>query len=461
MLISFARKRILAAALVASAALFIASTIASTAKAQEVDFAAQGLTPLGSEQKGNADGSIPPWKGGITRPPAGWSVGEDHVDPYADDKPLFTITPANYQQYRKFLTPGQQDMFRRFASYKMPIYPSHRSCALPQSVYRATAQNAARARLAEDGNGLEGALMGVPFPLPKSGLEAVRNHHFHYHGTSLTAKVSGANVYPNGRVTRIVRDDKRYHYYADPATASPQALNNAQYIWMGVWSAPSRAAGRGFSMTNTINQVRQPRPGFFYRPDVRKTVRATASSTEYDAPVTSAAGLRVSDNIFIYTGSPDRYQWQLKGKREMYIPYNAYRASQRSVAFKDMLTPNHLNPEFLRYEKHRVWVVEGTLKPSFGHVYHKRVFYLDEDSWIIVLADLYDSRGNLMRMQEGFVKNYYEIPACVAEFDVIYDLPTGRYNTDNMKNEFGPANLDAKLSPRDFGATALRRAVSR
>ena len=425
------------------------------------DFAAQGLTPMGSEQKGNADGSIPPWKGGITRPPAGWRAGQDHADPYGDETPLFTITAANYRQHRAFLTPGQQDMFRRFPSYKMPIYPSHRSCALPAHVYRATAQNAVRARLAENGNGLSGALMGVPFPQPKSGLEAVRNHHFHYRGVGITAAVTGANVYPNGRITRIVREDRRYHYYADPATPAPSALNNAQYIWMAVWKAPTRAAGRGFSMTNTINQVRQPRPGFFYRPDVRKAVRAVSSSAEYDAPLNTAAGLRVSDNIFIYTGSPDRYDWQLKGKRELYVPYNAYRASTRQVKMKELLTPNHLNPDFLRYEKHRVWVVEGTLKPQFGHVYHKRVFYLDEDSWIILLADLYDAKGALTRLQEGFVKNYYDVPACIADFDVIYDLPTGRYNVDNMKIEFGPANLKAAVGPKDFGATALRRAIAR
>lgn len=426
-----------------------------------VDFAAQGLTPLGSEQKGNADGSIPPWTGGITRPPAGWSAGEDHADPYGDERPLFTITPANHRQYRAFLTPGQQEMFRRFASYRMPVYPAHRSCALPAEVYRATAQNAARAQLTEDGNGLSGARMGVPFPQPKSGLEAVRNHQFHYRGVGIAATITGANVYPNGTISRIVREDRRYHYYADPAIASPDALNNAQYIWMAVWKAPPRSAGRGFSMTNTINQVREPRPGFFYRPEVRKAVRATPSSAEYDAPLNTAAGLRVSDNIFIYTGSPDRYRWQLKGKRELYVPYNAYRASSRSLKLAELLTPNHLNPDLLRYEKHRVWVVEGVLKPQFGHLYHKRVFYLDEDSWIILLADLYDAKGELVRMQEGFVKNYYELPACIADFDAIYDLPTGRYNMDNMKIEFGPANLQAPLSPKDFGAAALRRAIAR
>ena len=52
---------------------------------------APDLTPLGGERAGNAEGTIPEWTGGITEPPAGYTVGEHHRDPFAGDRPLFVI----------------------------------------------------------------------------------------------------------------------------------------------------------------------------------------------------------------------------------------------------------------------------------------------------------------------------------------------------------------------------------
>ena len=72
------------------------------------------LTPVGAERAGNADGSIPPWTGGLTEFPAGYVEGERLVDPFADEEPLFTITAENVDQYADKLTPGQIAMFKRY-----------------------------------------------------------------------------------------------------------------------------------------------------------------------------------------------------------------------------------------------------------------------------------------------------------------------------------------------------------
>ena len=77
-------------------------------------------------------------------------------------------------------------------------------------------------------------------------------------------------------------------------------------------------------------------------------------------------------------------------------------------------------------------------------------------------SDLFDQNNILTHGQFGFIKNYYEHPACIQDFDVLYELGSGRYNVDNLKLEYGPANLnDPDVTSRIFGAGALRRSGSR
>jgi hypothetical protein len=77
------------------------------------------LTPIGAEKAGNADGSIPAWTGGQTTAVPGFVPGGHYPDPYADDRPLFTITAANAQQYRDKLSPGQLALLQRYPTWKM------------------------------------------------------------------------------------------------------------------------------------------------------------------------------------------------------------------------------------------------------------------------------------------------------------------------------------------------------
>lgn len=420
------------------------------------------LTYNGAEMAGTADGVIPAFTGGITTPPAGYKKGGDHIDPYGDDAPLYTVTAENAAQYKERLSPGQLALLARHPeTFRMDVYPTRRSCALPDFVQAETRKNVARAKLTDNGNGVEGARIGVPFPIPKSALEVYWNHNFHWHGHRYHAKTSGANVYPDGTQTRIVREDWRYNLYADPQRPAGQFAND-QYRWMGIWSAPVRFSGSGFAMTNTINQVAEPRNGVMFRPDTRKIMRATPAAVTYDGPLSTANGLRENHNMFIFSGAPDRYEWALKGKRRLIVPYNAYKASATTTPRDKLLTPNHPNPDYLRYEEHRVWVLEATMKPDFDMEQVRRIFYVDEDSWIILMSDIYDADGELKRVQHGFIKNYYEAPACVFEFDIIHDIASGRYNVDHIKLDHGPANLDdAGIDEGDFSPSALRRKVGR
>ena len=160
----------------------------------------------------------------------------------------------------------------------------------------------------------------------------------------------------------------------------------------------------------------------------------------------------------MFSGATDRYDWKLVGKKEMYVPYNSYKLHSDSLRYKDILTPLHINPDHLRYELHRVWVVEATLKKGARHVYKRRTFYIDEDSWQILLMDQYDNRDQLWRVSEGHVINYYDVPTLWTTLEVHTDLQAGRYLAIGLNNEDAMHDFSVKLTPANFTPAALRHA---
>ena len=320
------------------------AVVSTEVAAADASILGSGLTANGADPSASADGMIPAYTGGISKPPADYVAGGDHVDPFAADEPLFSITAQNMGEYSNRLSAGQKALLaRKEGNYRMDIYPSRRSCALPQFVYDETKKNVARARLIDGGNGVAGARIGVPFPITKNALEIYWNHNFHWHGHRYHAITSGANVYKNGEITKIIREDWRYNFYADPQGPDPKHAND-QYHWMGIWKAPPRFNGSGFSMTNTINQVKEPRNGAMFNPNTRKIMRAPAGAVTYDGPLSTADGMRQSHDMFLFSGSPDRYDWKLLGKKEIFVPYNAYKASAGTTTHEALLTPHNPNP---------------------------------------------------------------------------------------------------------------------
>ena len=146
----------------------------------------QDLTPLGAERAGNTAGTIPEWTGGITRAPAGYQPGMHHLDPYAADKPLFTVNRENLDQYRAQLPLGTQTLIESNPDYFLRVFPTRRSASAPERIYAATQANALHAESISGGNGVQGAVAGIPFPLPQSGVEAIWNHIMRYRGEQMT-----------------------------------------------------------------------------------------------------------------------------------------------------------------------------------------------------------------------------------------------------------------------------------
>ena len=442
----------------ATAALLLAWAFAPPASAgigaDQIARLGRDLTPLGGERAGNAAGTIPEWTGGIAEPPAGYTVGEHHRDPYAGDRPLFVIDASNLDEHRERLSVGHQRMLEAYPSLRMPVYPTRRSTSAPQRIYDATRRIAATAKLVDDGNGVDGAVVGIPFPIPENGLEAVWNHLLRYRGETVACVIGQAAVTRGGAYTLVKQSLEIELRYSLPGMTLEE-LGNTMILFKQKTLAPARLAGDIVLVHETMNQVREPRNAWTYNPGQRRVRRAP--NIAYDNPGTSSDGLRTADQLDMFNGAVDRYDWKLLGKREMYVPYNAYRLHSGDVAFDDILKPLHINPELLRYELHRVWAVEATLKPGATHIYKRRTLYIDEDSWQIVVADLYDNRDQLWRVSEGHLINYYEKPLMWPTLEVHTDLQAGRYLAFGLDNEFPMCTWDPGLRSRDFTPAALRR----
>jgi hypothetical protein len=443
----------------AAAGLLLSSSAFAAVSPQDAARLGADLTPLGGEKAGNADGSIPAWNGGLkSAADAGFPNyhSPDHYpDPFATDKPLFIITSANIAQYAAKLTEGHKALFKAYPDYKMIVYPTHRSAASPQRIYDTTKRNATTAKLVPDGNGFTGAIGGTPFPIPQSGLEVYWNHVTRWRGVAAGLQIGQAPMTAGGAFTLVNFKEQFYFTYYEPGMTESQ-LNNILVYFTQETTAPARLAGEVLLVHETIDQAKEPRRAWVYNPGQRRVRRAP--NVAFDNPGTNADNLRTDDQFDVYNGSPQRYDWKLVGKKEMYVPYNAYHLQDPKVRYNDLLRKNHINQDFARYELHRVWVVDATLKPGQSHIYRRRTLYVDEDSWQILAVDCYDSRGQLWRAQEGHAMNYFNLPSLWTSLELIMDLSNGRYLALGLQSEERSSyDFNIKVTPADFQPSVLER----
>jgi hypothetical protein len=418
------------------------------------------LTPLGGEKAGNADGSIPAWTGGLTTPPAGYQPGQHHPDPFAGESPLFTITAENAAQYADRLTAGQQALLKAYPTYKIPVYPSHRTASNPQRIYEATKQYASTAALTEGGHGITGCVVGIPFTQPTTGVEVIWNHLVRYRGIAAARYIGQAAPQRDGSYNLVQFDDEFLFNYCREDIPQEQlarelADDNVLIYFKQAVTAPARLAGSILVVHETMDQVKEKRRAWVYNAGQRRV--RLAPSVEYDNPGTASDGMRTSDQFDMFNGATDRYEWKLVGKKEMFMPYNSYKLHSDGVKVSDVLKPLHINQDLTRYELHRVWVVEGTLKSGINHAYSRRTFYVDEDSWQALAVDQYDGRGQLWRASEAHCINYYDAQVFWSTLEVHTDLLAGRYLAIGLDNENKMYQYGLKRTPQDYTPAKLRQ----
>ena len=421
---------------------------------QEAEQLKSTLTPTGAERGGNKDGSIPAWTGGITAPPAEYKTGAARPDPFKDEHPLFSITAANYKTYADKLPEGQKALFEKYPDYRMDIYPSHRTAALPQRVYDNIFANATAAQAARDGiaYGVTGAVGGIPFPIPQNGTEAVWNHLLAFWGPAREDNIRNYVVSSDGTVelSNQFHELVDFPYYYPGAT--PDSFGDYYFLRRELSDAPAGLAGRGYLLWEANNVATHPVQAWQYLPRERRVRKSPLLS--YDTPTPDGGGIESFDDYYIFSGSPDRYDFKLLGKGEMYVPYNNNRFHAAPIA--DITGRQHANPDTLRYELHRVWVVDGTLAPGKHHLVPHRRLYLDEDSWFAVYSDQWDADGRLWKFSHGTMYLVPDLPAVVLASEFIYDLEAGGYVFAFAFNaEREPYRLVPPHGARDFSPEAL------
>jgi hypothetical protein len=442
--------KILASAVAVATLVAFAAPAAAKLSDAEVARLGADLTPMGAEKAGNKAGTIPAWTGGLCEPPAGWSAVKGYVDPFASDKVKFTITKANLNEHKDKLTPGMIALLNKHDVLKMNVYETRRTACYPQAVYDDVKALANKVEL--QGFGISGGRSPVPFPIPKSGLEVMWNHQQRYLGGGLDRDYHSFPVRANGDFYKIGA-----HEYRIFDENLDQSQNNLLLAFQSRFTSPATLEGTVFLVHEPLDQVKQIRSAWIYNAGQRRVRRAP--DLAYDNFTDGTEGMRTSDQFDAWNGAPDRYEWKLIGKKEIYVPYNSYKLSDKSLKYKeDIVQKTTPNPDLLRFELHRVWEVEANLKAGSKHIYGKRVFFLDEDTWTVVYEDAYDTRKQLWRIGVHPMIQFYDAKVPWYRANIWYDLNSSSYYLAGLDNEVkSPWKFGEKGKWGDFQPDALRR----
>ena len=415
------------------AALYTMSVPALAAiSADEVAALKSTLTPLGAEKAGNKEGTIPAWTGGLNKAPAGYKAGDPRPDPFPNEKPVVQITAANMAQYKDKLSDGVQELLRKYPdTNRVDVYPTHRTAAAPQWVYDNTFANATRAKATEGGNNIENAFGGIPFPIPKSGAEVMWNHLLRWRGEAVQIPFRVWVGAADGSRTMAVEAMDNHQlpfYYKDGAV---DKFGGEFLLIRQLQTDPPFKAGESILLRDPVDQIGRGRQAWQYLTGQRRVRRAPTIA--FDGPDFVSSGQNYFDEVFMFLGSLERYNWKLVGKKEVYVPYN----NNRFVNAKtdEAWSKHHLNPDKLRWELHRVWVVEADLAPGKRHAVPKKRFYVDEDSWSVLLVDGYDAQGKLWRTQHAVPFAAPDVPAQVSMTFTVFNLQAGTWMTSLVFND--------------------------
>lgn len=440
---------------------------AASAKVSPEQAAALGtsLTPVGADPAANADGSIPAYSGSMLGLPKGLKYdgsGTPYPDPYAGDKILFSITADNRQQYAKFLTPGLEALFATYPeTFRMDIYPSHRDGRYADIYYQKLNYNAVNAELVNGDDGIKGFTGSVAFPIPQDGAQVIWNTRTSGPNFTLGGVYSDIAVFSNG--SRSVR---KSNFVSEYPYANPKNKVGVGEKELGIYAAyvmtdvdePVRDKGTITSIFEPYDYVTHAREAWRYLPGSRRVRRAP--TVGYDTPDGPGGFITVDDTLG-FNGAMDRFSWNLVGKQEVYVPYHSYKFDQQGLSYDKLLPAYHANPDYIRYEKHRVWVVEANLREGKRHIYGKRRFYVDEDSWNIVMTENYDGRGELWKVV--LINSIYEynVEGYVNRAMMFHELRAGGYIVIRLVNDSAPLDYTAPAQGANYYSPTNVRKLGR
>ena len=413
------------------------------------------LTPVGAEMAASKDGLIPAWEPGKQ---AGKLSGDYPANPAVEaEAAKFTITAANMAQYADSLSEGHKYLLKTFKDYKLNVYPSHRNVAWPDFIYKATAANATNCDL-QGTDDPDNCKLGFPYPIPSSGAEVIWNHRLKWRGNAVVRNNDQMIVDQNGHSQLAQLVEEVQFLYANETNPVPMVKGKGLFLYyLSKIVSPPRTAGTMILVNESGGTGATGRAAWLYAPALKRIRRAPAVCC--DNPYEGTDGQQFYDQVDMFNGVLERYTWKLVGKRQMIIPYDNYKIAR--TKYDELVKPGHLNQDLPRYEYHRVWVVEATLRPGERHTYAKRVFYIDEDSWDIVMVDCYDAQGGLFNFQEGMLTPQFNVLTAFTVPEVIYDFDSGRYFLTALQAQGRPNNYSAKFPDGYFTDQAVQQRATK
>ncbi len=382
------------------------------------------LTPFGSVRAGNENGSIPAWTGENLALPAGFENGTT-PQYFTDEKPLYSITGANYSQYKDKLAAGAIALLQRYPDFRMDVFPTHRTAIAPQYVYDYIYKNATNAQLSADGNSVTSAYGGIPFPFPKNGHEVIWNHELSWQGTTVYYTGDAHLITDSGEVVleSRVRTWQQFPYYFENGEARWNGFFNEAFVKA---IAPPYQAGTNIINLQPVNQITTPVEAWEYLVGQRRVRRAP--ELQYDTPNSITGGTSNWDEAFIFSGKLNEYDFDFVGVKEIIVPYNCNKFNVAAIS--DQFKPHFINPDLTRWELHRVKVVEMTLKPNSRNVDARRIIYCDDDAGSALMGDVYDASGALWKFQHNLPAIFPNVPVLntTSNFNS-YDMHAGTYSS--------------------------------
>jgi hypothetical protein len=435
----------------------MATSVLAAVSADEAALLSTTLTPMGAERAGNAEGTIPPWNGGYAVADK-TAAGARRGDPFADEKPILSITAKNMDRYAARLSDGTKALLAKYPDFRVDVYPTHRTAAAPQWVYDNTRANATRARMVDSSAGPipERAFGGVPFPIPRSGVEVMWNHLLRWRASSWSYDNRWYLNTADGRhvlVSESVGNLQMPYYFQE---GSADKFNGDYWLLRGIYSGPPIRNGEGLVARLNLNDDKSQL--WVYLAGQRRVRKLPNPCC--DTPAPASAGVMAIDEVDVFTGRTERFDWKLLGKKELYIRYNVNRLFRTSDSAA--MAPHHMNPDAMRWELHRVWAVEATLRQGERHQAHRSVYYLDEDTWTAVLADRWDAKGQLWRTLWSAPVVVPELPATIALTFGYYDLLTNTWFAASLVEHAADQSIvharfpDAFFTPEALAGEGIR-----
>lgn len=421
-------KKIILSSMIASTLLLVNTSYAEVSP-EEAATLKTTLTPFGGERAGNAEGTIPAWDGGLTSSNSA-TIGDIPTDLFLGEKPVLEITNVNMGEHAEKLTPGTQELLKKYSdTLRIDVYPTHRTAAAAQHVYDNTLINATNCKITAGGASVTGCYGGIPFPIPKSGNEVIWNFLLRAEPEAIEFGFTNQVVSADGKRILATRNDNYNQYPYNYKDGSVDDWNGNYLIQRFNTTAPAFKVGESLVIHDNVDPGKY-RQAWQYLVGQRRVRKAP--TVGYDTPDFVASGANYFDEVQGFWGAPDRYDWKIAGKKEIYVPYNNNK--QVTVSLDEAYTGHHFNPDVTRWELHRVWVLEANIKKGNRHAVPKRVFYIDEDTWHTLLIDGYDAEGKLWRttMVPTFVVP--KVPATILKPIIVFNLEANTSSTVQALN---------------------------